>query len=448
MSRPDLSTFTGTADRKEAPDRGAHIEEWERLLIAAIIIATFLLNYAIELKFYRLGVLDEWDVIFDTDPVSALSSIANGWGGGTPGFSHPNFSYFFSLPIRAFARIASGLMLGEEHFIRKQLALLVVPMASAVQAGLIYLILRRWSLGIVQASLLTMVAIVSFSQLIFGSVPDSFGVSSLVIATAIFLMAAGIGGTSTKGFACWVVLGVVGAGVTITNIVPISILHFFSTLSTAPTLVIAAFRTIVAAIVAVAATLAIAFLGTALYGHNQRAFYEDMSRSEALQTEPTKRFTAFPLTLANTLLAPTPNIVENRPAILKHHKYPYSFTFDGSPNRSSPEFLSSILVLAMVMLGAINLMQGSSRDRRFAMALLAILTYNWILHSFWGTELFLYSSHWLVPELLLLSGLFRMKRFDYKVKVGLALMSLVFIAANNSLKLCFIFDTLVANFAT
>jgi hypothetical protein len=36
---------------------------------------------------------------------------------------------------------------------------------------------------------------------------------------------------------------------------------------------------------------------------------------------------------------------------------------------------------------------------------LLIVAFNWLLHSFWGTEHFLYSQHWQLPLLLLLAGL-------------------------------------------
>ncbi len=46
----------------------------------------------------------------------------------------------------------------------------------------------------------------------------------------------------------------------------------------------------------------------------------------------------------------------------------------------------------------------SGQRRAIAIGSTLIIPYNGILHSFWGSELFLYASHWLIPLVMLMAG--------------------------------------------
>ena len=414
-----------------------------------LLVVAFFVSYSLELKFNYLGVFNQWDTLFDTDPVSALSDIGNGWGGGRTGFSHPNFSNFFSLPIRSIAKIVTSLVPEMADFaIRKQLALIILPLASALQASFVYLILRRLNLSTSQALVLSSVGIVSFSQLIFGSIPDSFGLSSLAITTGILLMTNAFQSKIPRPFFAWVALGAFGAGITITNIIPISILQLFSILTIEGNLKIALLKTILGAIIAITMTFFLAFIGSQIYGRDIdiHSFFDNPSRKEALRPDLKNRFLEFPSTLGNTLLSSKPRIVTNEKAIQYQYKFQYNFTLSETPALFSPDRWFSIVLLGLVIFGAVMLIRGPPVDRSVALALLVIIFYNWIFHCFWGTELFLYSSHWLVPELLLLSGCFRATSIRNNIKLIVGLIIFAYVAINNAKIINFICETLAAHF--
>ncbi|MDP2392715.1 MAG: DUF6080 domain-containing protein [Methylococcaceae bacterium] len=413
-------------------------------LAVFLLVFAFFISYSLELKFYHLGVFNQWDTLFDSDPVSALSDLGNGWGGGRTGFAHPNFAYYFSLPIRGITKILALVLESDEFAIRKQLALLLLPLASALQASFIYLILRRLILTTLQALLMTLVAIVSFSQLIFGSIPDSFGLSSLVITMGILLMSYAFQAKTRRPFWAWVVLGAFGAGITITNILPISILQLFSSFSIEKNLKSALLKTIAGSIIAIVVTFFLAFLGNQIYNRDNYSFFDNASRKEALTIDPINRFLKFPTTLGDTLFSSKPNIVTNDRAVKNKHKFQFMFTLGETQTFLFLDRWFAIVLLGLVAFGATVLIHLSHFDRNLASALLAIIFYNWIFNSFWGTELFLYSSHWFVPELLLLSGCLRSASINNHIKLAVGLIILTCITMNNTQTISFIFDSLTS----
>ena len=66
-----------------------------------------------------------------------------------------------------------------------------------------------------------------------------------------------------------------------------------------------------------------------------------------------------------------------------------------------------------------------------------MVAFNWVLHSIWGVELFLYSQHWHLTLLILLAGLFlrerpRMRALTLAAVVVLILLVIVQNAATIS----------------
>ena len=408
-----------------------------------LLLIAFFVDYLFALKLYHLKVFEQWDTLFGSDPVAALNNIGNGWGGGKAGLSHPNFANFFSLPIRGMAKVIAILIPETPDFvIRKQLALIVLPLASALQASFFYLILRRLNLSILQALILSLIEIVSFSQLIFGSTPDSFGLSSLAITTGILLMNCTFQIKNRVVFFAWLVIGIFGAGITITNIIPISILQLFSLLPIERNLKVAVSKTIATAIIAIIVTFFLAFMGGQIYNRDNDSFFNNPSRNEALRTDIKNRFFEFPSTLGNTLFSSKPRIIENETAIRNQHKFQYAFTLKETPALLSANRWFSIVLLGLVVCGAVILIRGSTFDKNLAKALLAIIFYNWVFHSFWGSELFLYSNHWLVSELLLMSGCFRATSIRNHIKAIIGIVIFSCLAINNAKIINFICETL------
>jgi hypothetical protein len=66
-----------------------------------------------------------------------------------------------------------------------------------------------------------------------------------------------------------------------------------------------------------------------------------------------------------------------------------------------------------------------------AKASLAILAFNWIFHSFWGDESFMYSMHWQVPLVILVATLVAALRGRPRVVIPLLALGVVAILIRN-----------------
>jgi uncharacterized membrane protein YraQ (UPF0718 family) len=64
------------------------------------------------------------------------------------------------------------------------------------------------------------------------------------------------------------------------------------------------------------------------------------------------------------------------------------------------------LFVGLFVAGALGALRAPAHARRMCGASLAIIAFNWILHSAWGVDLILYSQHWQLSLLVLLAGLF------------------------------------------
>jgi hypothetical protein len=86
-------------------------------------------------------------------------------------------------------------------------------------------------------------------------------------------------------------------------------------------------------------------------------------------------------------------------------RYAFMFTFE-DPDRPWWKLRPrAAFLIAVLGAGVTRLLAGARSHRALAIGSLAIVAFNWILHSFWGDELFLYSPHWQLALLVMLSGL-------------------------------------------
>jgi hypothetical protein len=415
-------------------------------LAIALFVVAFMTSFIVELQFYILGVFDQWDTLFDADPVAALSNFANGWGGGpSGGFSHPNIAHFFSPLIRGGVKIFGLFVPGiDVEHARKLSALLVLPLASGLQFSLIFLICRRLGLITIHAGLLSGIGLVSFGWLIFGAVPDSFALSSLAITLGIFLMVSDYARKFPKREALWGAVGIFATGITITNVITISILQFGSYLQSGMNFKAAAWRTSITAVLVVIGTLMIALVGYHAYGRQPKELFVGAARGEGMRSDLLDRAAKYPVALADTLVAPMPVLIDNEPAIRNNHKFKRCFSLGKGSEFSTLGRGLSLLLVALVGMGGVAMLRGTPRDRAVGAALWGILLFNGVFHSFWGTGLFLYSGHWFVPELLLLSGCFLIPGVSARTKATVGLGAFALLAINNFKIMHFIFATLHA----
>lgn len=396
MSRTHMSTYQGRAGLAA---------------LAALIVLTlaaFTLDYSLQRRFLKLGVLDQYNVIFDMDPPCRLSGVANGWCSGNRNFAHPNLANMFNPPVRAVSWVVAKILSRTDDVtIRRQLALVIFASLSAVQTALVFLIMQALGFTRGQSFMISALYVASFSQLIFGSVPEHFTFSSLAIAVGFLMMINMLrvrGGDTRVG---WVALGVVATGITITNIFPLSILRFGSLFGIGHTFRSAALRTVTTGMAAVSITFASAWALNHVYSGTEPAQDAKTFTQMYLAENPLGRFKSFPTAMVNTLLSTRPDLRDNIPAIEHNHKYGFQFTFRNQSGIFSSNRVAGTFLFVACVVGTILLIIRPGPTRMLGVAALGIVVYNWLFHSIWGAEQFLYAPHWLVALLILISGIFQ-----------------------------------------
>jgi hypothetical protein len=382
-------------------------------LVTAIILGGigFSISLWLAVKFYQLGIFQQYNVLFDTDPGCRLASLAHGWCQGSRNITHPNFANFFNPPVRIAGSLASHFLndLNLVQF-RVYIALLILPAATALQTSFVFLTAGYLGLSRLQSTLLSLLAIVTFTQLIYGSVPEHYGITSCVLAMAICLMTKLVTQRRNDMAYAWVGLQVLAIGITITSAVPLAILHFAALLGAKQRFWPSVWRTGATAVIAVIITFAIAFAMNHLYEAPKADRDVEKFVDQYWAAEPLQRILEFPSALVNTFAPPRPSITENRAAIGKGAPIKIEFTFANASHAFSDWRPMGALVISFLIVGAGALFLAGGARGTVGVASLAIVFFNWALHGFWGSELFLYASHWLVPAVMLMSGLFCIPR--------------------------------------
>ena len=76
------------------------------------------------------------------------------------------------------------------------------------------------------------------------------------------------------------------------------------------------------------------------------------------------------------------------------------------------------------------------------LAAIGIVLFNWSFHAVWGAELFLYAGHWLVPAILLMSGVFCFDKIR-PLFINMAMTGMIVaILSMNALNISYILTTL------
>ncbi len=98
---PMSAEFTARSNSRRPPD----------LLLAATLAAlVFSWNYTVERVFDRDKLFDQYDVLFNADPVARLDAISHGKGDTNDLIIHPGFKLYFSRAIRVISKTARSVV--------------------------------------------------------------------------------------------------------------------------------------------------------------------------------------------------------------------------------------------------------------------------------------------------------------------------------------------------
>jgi len=393
-----------------------------RIAITAVSLAViaFVLDLTIALRLGSLGAVDQYDVLFNADTIARIECMVENECGGRSSFSHPNLALFLNPPVQGTSwALKNTVLVGHsEAEIRRVISLVICPLASALKAPAVFFLFLLLGLGITQSTLLSLLSIATFSQLVFGSIPEGFALSGLLIAAAYLLAAYSMRANYQKLWP-WIVIGILTTGITVTNLVIIVILFGAAQLYNRVRVDKVLLKTVlvVAAVVIPTAVLPQIVKGT--YHLREVSFTGGSEYTKRWMKLPrtVDRALETPVTWAHTFAAPAPETAKNTRAIAERSKYHFRFTLLPPRVYDCRDPLTFLLLL-LLLAGVASYRYAPRIAKWTCGASVAIVAFNWALHSVWGVELFLYSQHWQLSLLVLLAGpLFADKPMVRKIAV-------------------------------
>jgi hypothetical protein len=407
-------------------------------------VAALALHLAVARRFDALGVFGRRNVLFDADVSTRLRALTSG---RHLGIKHPNMMPYFTPPVALLAKaiVCVHPASGPEPRLRRRLGTLVVPAASALKTGLVFIVLCELGFALPSAVVATLLEMMSFSTLLFGSIPESYGLTALAIAMA-YACAVGAGGTpGWRRVGVWLAVGVFATGITLTNVVPVALLAWAAAWTARPRFVAAGIRAAGIAVVAFGLTGVSAFVLDRLLVPRKPPAVGEVApdapvadrvvgpiRHELeafVASDPARKLGRFPTTVANAF-APS-----SRPDTLapdeRRRAGMIGLTLERSPNvfgRGDPFGL--VLFLLLVAGAARSLALPATRP--IATASVAICVFSWLL-GVWGSETLLYSQHWHLAAVVLLAGVMRSGPYAALMTVVVGVLTLAIAAGNLAL---------------
>ena len=410
-------------------------ERWIVVACAATLAAIALsIHLLIAVQLDASGSFDQQDVFFHADTQSRLECAVEGKCAGRSTIAHPNLALFVNPPVGAVAMLLSGRGASKADVAeaRHRASIWLSPVAAGLQAAVAFYFLLSIGLGRIPAAVATLLGVFSFSGLVFGSIPESFALSGLLITIAYWLASRPEPGAVPR-WGRWFVLGLFATGITVTNLVYIAILFFIARLNAGDDWQRSAFRCLPLTAAVGAATLLLAIVSHGLYESRPLEMSEGVRYIDTWSRDnnPIERAAGFPTALANSIVAINPIPAHNYQARLHDAQYKFRFSFEGRPEvfTAARPFATTLLLFAIA--GGVAMWRSEPRVRYVAAASIAIVIFNFVLHAFWGVEVFLYSQHWLQAFSLLAVGvLFLPDRFATAALLLMTTFTLA-IAANN-----------------
>lgn len=408
----------GAAVTDRDADRVRRFTPARAALAALLAVLAFGLHLSLAWRFDATGAFAQTNVLFDADPNTRLLTLTEG---RHLGIKHPNMMPYFTPAVRLAADIAGALDPADAPAAewRRALGLGVVPLASALTTALVFALFCLLGFPTPSAAVAAGLEAVSFSTLVFGSIPESYGLTALALALAYVLAALRVSLASPRGIAAWIAVGVFATGITIANVAFVAILMLASTSDRRAPLASAA-RAAAVAVAIFGVTGASAYIldraltprpevvatpsvlgdlrfriGAPVQGEFRRYLAED----------PAARLARFPAALASSFAPQDAGRVPIRRGAGRHD---LGYTLEAAPGLSgleSPLGASLLLLLAGGALVALR----QPMLRRLAVGSLGILACCAAL-TVWGKEAFLHSQSWTIAAVVLVAGMMRAPR--------------------------------------
>lgn len=399
-----------------------------------IVLAIFFLfvYLSIAVQFSGMGMFRSWTVLFGADAGGNYGLITHGWG--APTFSHPGLGVLFSIPIRMVTTIIGMFSELPQQDIRQFVGLIVVPLIASCGVAVFYLLNRRLGFDQFKSLIITFAFGFSFSQLIFGATPDSFGISGALIVLLLYFSSYLREPMCGRKIFVYVLTSGLLVSITVTNIIVVfmvTLVYLFVTRELSIKVVIG--RTIGVAFFALVFAYLTFLAHHAIYkqdvGSDTPGSRFSYTISGWLTKKPAERFFDFPLAVASSMAPGSISSEYDLNAEKNSDPFKYQLVVN-KPSSMISEFatlLTFCMVLGLALIFIRNELDGLKKSA--VISCFGIVLFNWIFHSFWGEQFFLYSQHWQVAIFIIIGYLLSKIRGDY---VFILIAVVLFLIFNNA----------------
>jgi hypothetical protein len=378
-----------------------------------------LLCYSLAIHWYETGYFDVFDILFDTDPNTNLPSLAH--GRGRHAISHV-FLEWFTIPIRIIEMIYSSLFVVADRLeFREIIALSISPIFSALTIVCFYRILIILNIKKLDANIFTLVFAVSFSNIIFAIIPETYAISCFFISYLIYYFLENEKQKVSGNVLVWLSLAILLSGITITNICIFYLIFFVhllknEQLSWFNAAKKASFYSLIAVLTVIAIYKISHFVLDYKLGYEASFEWIATFITSSFWQSKSNSVNFFSASM-NSLIGILPKLTDNNFCI--------EFTCNAvSFTRDRTDFLLIGFVAIFWAAVAFRTKKFVSEKRWQNLYLICslIIAFNFVLHTLFGREMFLYTQHWITPLLLLLIPIIQDKRF---ISISLLLLLVI-----------------------
>jgi len=388
---------------------------------------------------YHMGVFDQENMILGGDPF--MRSMAFAYGYGERSLIHPNLSNFVNPVVRVIAVVFSPVFPDlPMKALQMRVALWVSPVCAALATYMVYLIALTAGVRVVPALALSVIYGFSISTIAYGSIPDHFLISAFLLTLGLYLLLINAKLSDRNYTVAWTALTTLVAGITISNLVPI-IGMFAISEYTRNRLAVGGIISS-AGLMFVRAGVLTFFLWACLNWAYQdfnalqsgHAYEKHIGRI-ALHTSssPIRDALSFPFTVGQAFWGGNPDIERDVPSVELFEKARYESSFFYNTLLTHVNLISFFWLAPVIILG-VSLFLGFTREsgklKPLVMAVALIMTFNWLLHTFWGNELFLFSPHWHFAAVVGLIPLFSFLPAGRGTDISIVLLSAALVVMN------------------
>ncbi len=396
---------------------------WERPVVIAFAIILGALALFTTIQLHQLQAFAQYNVFFDADSNQYISAVAHGWSFNRT--LHPGYALFFNVPVRFLAQLAG---LWEPSWVmpfREGAALLLPSISGALAIYIFWSSLALLRIALPHRMAGTLLLAGSFSQMVFGVIPESYSTSGMLFCLVLWMSARTV--AAQKESSCshlgwkqqtaWLALAIAMTGVTVTN--GFACVAAWAALHGRPgQRKRAAVQAGIAAAIVGLSIFVLSALDRFVYSLDANDRYRAVT-ANLISTGPwsnvfvpnsiATRLLTLPAHMGSAIVPPPPNWTSIALPGRDADKYKEGLTLIEAVE--SPVTALFWMGLTVVLVLALKFSpSGAGKTKVNAeelwpsilSVLAALLAFQVALHATWGREMFLYSQHWLAAVVLVM----------------------------------------------